>query len=78
MQSLRYVDGSYIKIKEITLSYSLPDKWVNVIKLESLECYFTARNMLTFSKLGKYDAEQEGGYKFPIQKNLIFGINVNF
>jgi hypothetical protein len=36
------------------------------------------RDMLTFSKLGKYDAEQEGGYKFPIQKNLIFGINVNF
>ncbi|MFO7657309.1 MAG: TonB-dependent receptor [Bacteroidales bacterium] len=78
LKSLKYVDGSFIKIKDITFSYMLPNALLNSAKIQNLEVYATLKNMFVFSKLKNYDAEQGGGYDFPLQKNIVFGINVNF
>jgi TonB-linked SusC/RagA family outer membrane protein len=78
LKSLKFVDGSFMKIKDITISYAIPKTWLNTVKIENLEVYATAKNMFTFSKLDNYDPERGGAFEFPLQKNIIFGINVNF
>ncbi|MBN1187914.1 MAG: TonB-dependent receptor [Bacteroidales bacterium] len=76
--SLRFIDGSYVKIKDITFSYALPKAWLNTVKIENMEVYATAKNMFSFSKIENYDPEEAGNFGFPMQKNLIFGVNINF
>jgi TonB-linked SusC/RagA family outer membrane protein len=79
--ALRYVDGSYIKIKNITLGYSLPANILNVIKMERVRIYATAYNPLIFTKeevLKNTDPENNGSDKFPLYKTYVFGINVTF
>jgi hypothetical protein len=76
--SLKYVDGSFVKIKEITLNYTLPKAWTNKIKIEKIQFFGTARNMFTFSKLDSYDPERDGALTFPMQKNWILGLNIDF
>ena len=85
----RYLeDGSYVRLKTITLSYNLPAKWMNSIKIEGIKLYFTAENLLTFTKYTGFDPEVSrygqdntrmgydyGGY--PASRSFIFGLTLN-
>jgi TonB-linked SusC/RagA family outer membrane protein len=50
-------DGSYVRLKTITLGYSLPKSVLSKIKLSGLRIYVTAQNLLTFTKYSGYDPE---------------------
>lgn len=81
IESLRYVDGSYVKIKNITLGYTLPVKLLKAVRIEKLRIYATAYNPLIFTKedfLKDTDPENEGSDKFPLFKTYVFGLNVTF
>lgn len=52
-----YEDASYIRLKQITLSYMLPTTLVKKAKLTSVRFYATAINLLTFTKWGGVDPE---------------------
>lgn len=43
-----------------------------------LRVYATAKNFFTFSKIDNYDPEQGGSISFPMTKQLVFGLNVEF
>lgn len=75
---IRFIDGSYVKIKDITLSYTLPTKWTQSVKISRLNIYFTARNMITFSKIKDSDPEQDGSSNFPLAKQFFVGLNLDF
>lgn len=80
-QALPYVDGSYFKIKNIRLSYTLPKAWTENIKLQRLQCYITATNLLTITKshlVKYYDPERGGSESAPLSKQIVLGINVDF
>lgn len=86
----RYIEnGSYIRLKTLTLSYNLPSKWMNAIKVSSLRIYFTCENLLTLTDYSGFDPEvgrfgfdntrmgyDYGGY--PSAKSYILGFNLNF
>ncbi len=86
----RYLeDGSYVRIKTITLSYDLPEKAVNAIKLSKIKVYVTAQNMFTFTKYTGFDPEVGSfgldntrlGYDFgsyPSVKTYIIGASISF
>jgi TonB-linked SusC/RagA family outer membrane protein len=79
--ALAVVDGSYFKIKNITLGYTLPSKIATKIGFSRLRVYGTAYNtfILTKSKLLKdIDPETEGSDSFPLYKQMVFGINASF
>jgi len=78
LSTLKYVDGSFWKIKDVRLSYSLPSVLLKKTVLDSLTLYGTAKNFLTFSKIKDYDPERGGSVEFPLTKQLIMGLNVNF
>jgi TonB-linked SusC/RagA family outer membrane protein len=50
-------DGSYLRLKTVTLGYSLPKSVLSKVKLSGLRIYVTAQNLLTFTKYTGYDPE---------------------
>lgn len=81
LRSLRYVDGSYMKIRNITLGYTLPDRIGESIGVRKLRVYSTVNNPFIFTKsdlLKDIDPEAGGGDTFPLFKQVIFGLNLSF
>ena len=79
--ALRYVDGSFFKIKNITLGYTLPVKIQKKLGLTNFRVYGTITNPLIVSKshlLKDYDPEMNGSYNYPLTRQLVFGINLAF
>lgn len=59
----RYIyDGSYLRLKNLTLGYTLPKSWVNYVKLSNVRVYATGRNLLTITSYPFYDPEIGSGY----------------
>ena len=90
--SSRYVeDGSYLRIKNITLGYTFPKKWMNKIKFENIRVYCNIQNLYTFTKYSGYDPEvgastqDAQGYAFgvdngryPSPTTYSFGVSLTF
>jgi len=77
-------DGSYLRLKNIQLGYTLPEKWTRVIFINSLRFYVAAENLLTLTKYRGYDPEiSSGGTSlgidygvYPQARTFLFGVNV--
>ena len=73
-QSLGYCDNSFIKLKRITLGYTLPKSAIQALGIHNLRVYCTVNDPLYFVKNDwqkHYDPEGN-------QRSLTFGLNVNF
>lgn len=81
MEALRIHDGSFIKIKNITLGYTLPKKISRYALMERCRIYATAYNPFIFVKdkhLKGTDPEMNGSDSFPTYKQFVFGVNITF
>jgi TonB-linked SusC/RagA family outer membrane protein len=76
--SLKYEKANYFKIKDITLSYNLPKSIVAKAGMSNVRIYGTLMNYLTFSCIDNYDPERGGSIAYPLKKQAIVGINVEF
>ncbi|MDR0844800.1 MAG: TonB-dependent receptor, partial [Tannerella sp.] len=80
-QSLTLVDGSYLKIKNITLGYELPKNISKKAGLSKLRLYGTLYNPFIFTKshlLKDIDPEAGSSDSFPLYRQMVFGVNVSF
>ncbi len=73
-----YEKADFFKIKDITLAYNLPSKVIKKIGLNRLRLYASMKNYITFSKVDNYDPERGGSISFPLTKQMVFGVNVEF
>jgi len=80
-------DGSYLRLKNIQIGYTLPSSVTSKIKMERLRIYVGAKNLLTFTKYTGFDPEVgetsllERGFDrgtYPQSKMFTFGINASF
>lgn len=76
--ALLYEKADYIKIKDVTLSYNLPAKLINKINLDQVKLYGSLKNFFTFAGIDNYDPERGGSVSFPLAKQVVFGINLQF
>ena len=80
--SLNYFDGSYIKMKNLTLGYTFPKKLLKQAHISKLRIYATASNPFIWAKckyLKNYDLEKGGDDDdSPLTKQIVFGINLTF
>ncbi len=80
--SLNYFDGSYIKVKNITLGYTLPKSLLKSLFISKLRIYATANNPFIFAKdkyARHYDLEKGGDDDdAPLTKQFVFGVNLTF
>lgn len=84
MSNFYLEDGDYLRLKVISLGYSLPSEIVEKIKASRLRFYVTGENLLTLTKYTGYDPEIGGnvfgidrGY-YPQAKTVMLGANVQF
>lgn len=80
-QTLNYIDGSYWKIKTVSLGYTFPKSLTSKLGVSKLRAYVTANNLFSFAKnhlIQDYDAERGGSAKAPLQRQFIFGLNLDF
>ncbi|MFT4095067.1 MAG: TonB-dependent receptor [Niabella sp.] len=78
---LTYVDGSFFKIKNITLGYTLPAGALKRLAIEKFRLYGTITNPLIIAKshlLKQYDPEMNGELSYPLTKQIVVGLNVTF
>lgn len=75
--------GNYLAIREISLSYTLPQRWVNTARMQRVELSVTGQNLgyITAAKNVatpevKADGIASSGYSLP--RSVLFGINVTF
>ncbi len=79
----RWVEnGSYLRLKNISLSYDFPRRWMHSIGLESLRLTFSCENVATITAYKGIDPEVgvDGiDYSsFPACRTFSVGLNVNF
>lgn len=77
--STKYLqDGSYMRIKNVTLSYTFPTAWIQKIHLNQLRLYVSVENLATFTSLPKgYDPESLS-WSYPFYRTWSVGANVSF
>ena len=87
LQAYYLEDGSYLRVKNLQLGYSFPDKWMNKAKIRSLRIYINAQNPFTFTRYTGYDPEIGGDglfYKgvdeatYPVSSQYRFGVQFSF
>lgn len=72
-------DGSFMRLKNIELGYSLPKSMLKRIRLDNIRVFVRGFNLVTFSKSKEiYDRDPEvsTGFFYPLQKLYNFGINI--
>lgn len=74
------VDRSYLKLKNLTLAYNLPQEWLRKLSIGSASVFFQAENLFTWTKEQGFDPEQTFNgttyYRYPAMKTLSLGLNV--
>ncbi|TZF82827.1 TonB-dependent receptor [Pedobacter sp. BS3] len=80
-------DGSYLRLKTVSLGYTLPASFLKKINVKTLRVYASAQNLLTWTNYSGYDPEVSVYYtaltpgfdysSYPRPKTIIFGLNVS-
>lgn len=82
-------DGSYLRIKTVTLAYDVPSSLLQKVRVSNLRLYATAQNLFTFTRYTGIDPEANSygstvtdlGFDYaayPQYKTFMFGINLSF
>ena len=88
--SSRYLeDGSFFRLRNVTLSYDLPTNLISKVKMSGARVYVSADNILTLTRFSGMDPEVslEGDTyslaglftnNYPVPMSIVFGIDINF
>ncbi|SDR70692.1 TonB-linked outer membrane protein, SusC/RagA family [Polaribacter sp. KT25b] len=79
-------NGSYLRLKQVTLGYSLPDEVTKKLGIDKLRIYLSSQNPLTFTNYSGYNPEVGGNVSSrgldkgtgPVSVQYLAGINFNF
>lgn len=87
----RYLqDASYLRLKNLTIGYSLPQSVVSKAKMQGVSVFFSGENLYEWTKLSRaFDPEginddEEGGrtngqgFVYPMMRTFTFGLEINF
>ncbi len=81
-------NGSYFKIKQIQLGYSVPKRWLNKAFINNFRLYASLDDFVTFTSYPGFDPEASAGTAisamgidkgaYPTSKKVVFGFNIEF
>ena len=76
---------NYVKLKQLTLGYNVPQAWCRKIKLESIRVFFTGENLFTLTGYSGEDPEvvsiftgTDNYRAYPLARKMTLGLTVNF
>lgn len=83
-----YQDGDYIRLRNVQLAYTVPQRMAAMLKASALRIYFTGNNLFTITKYRGFNPDATttdnvltNGYaasNYPVARSFIFGINLGF
>jgi len=69
------LNAAYVRVKQLTLGYTLPAAMTRSLKIQRVRFYVTGQNLFTFTSLNKnYDPEVLNFNTYPLNKSISFGI----
>ena len=73
-------NASYLRLKSLTLAYTVPAPVIRKVGLQALRMYVSGQNVLTWTEMRNYDPEvsEVNGRSYPQQKVVSIGMNVTF
>lgn len=82
-------DGSYLRLQNVALGYTLPETWTRHFYVEKMRIYVSGQNLVTFTKYSGYNPEVnarpdsaltpgEDYGTYPLARTFMFGVNVTF
>jgi TonB-dependent starch-binding outer membrane protein SusC len=75
-------NASYLRLKNLQLAYSFPSHLTQKLSMKDLKIFVNGQNMLTFSKMKKFDPEKnmknDNIFEYPSIKIFSMGLNVTF
>lgn len=72
-------DGSFCKLRNIQLGYSLPQRWIQKIRMEKCRFYVSGQNLFTIKAKSFTGVDPENaGFGYPIPTTVTVGINIGF
>jgi TonB-linked SusC/RagA family outer membrane protein len=81
-QTKYLLNAAYLRVKNLTIGYTLPGNMTKRYKISRLRVFFTGENLAEFSEIKKYidpEAVADGyGWAYPYQRKYAFGINLDF
>jgi TonB-linked SusC/RagA family outer membrane protein len=72
-----FADASYVRLKNISLSYQVQKKYLNIIHIRGLRIYTQGQNLLTITKYKGLDPETKSSFTLPPLRVLTVGVKVN-
>lgn len=74
-----YVNDTYLRVKTVSLSYSLSESLASKWKIKGASVFVNAQNLLTWTNYEVGDPEQPGSFTaFPIQRVVALGLNFKY
>ena len=72
-------NGSYLRLKNLEVGYTIPKSIVNKIRLNNIRIYFMGTNLVTFSSFKLWDPElgSSNGQVYPLSKAYTLGLTIN-
>ncbi len=75
----RYLSNtSYLRIKNVSLSYTVPKVWLKTISLQSAKAFVSIENLATFTSLRKGIDPETLSWNYPLYRTISFGCNLTF
>jgi TonB-linked SusC/RagA family outer membrane protein len=72
-------NGAYLRLKQLSLSYSAPQKLTSKVGLRNARIYVTGTNLLTFTKMVEtVDPELDAPNRYPLSKSVTVGLRADF
>lgn len=73
-------DGSYLRLKNLEIGYTLPQEWTRKARLSKARIYFMGYNLAVWDSLGLWDPElgSGNGTAYPLSKTFTLGLNLTF
>ncbi len=75
-------NASYLRLKNLQLGYTFPVAWTSKLSMKELKVFVNGQNILTFSKMKKFDPEKnmknDNIFEYPSIKVFSAGLNVTF
>ena len=72
------VDGSYLRVKNVSLVYSMPESWIQPLGISGWNVFFTAQNLLTLTSYPGLNVESGGVATLPSLRMLSTGLQLTF
>lgn len=70
--------GAYLRLKNLSVSYTFPKKWMNKIRIQNLRLFVSVENLATWSKLPKGLDPETRSWAYPLRRTIATGLNLVF